>query len=116
MADDPLYQDELEEARTIFADRLEDIELGLDRMDLRVLRQEIHSLKGLAAAYGLSVVAGLAHALEQALTGGDGPDVFQVPVIAYLDRMGEALESPDPADPQLLAALLAAIGGRSNAA
>lgn len=107
-----MADEELNEARQALQDRIEDIETALATVSDRALKQQIHSLKGLAAAYGLVVVAGLAHALEQALAEAGR----QVPITAYLDRMNEALEASDPADPRLLGVLLGVIDARCHAA
>jgi HPt (histidine-containing phosphotransfer) domain-containing protein len=107
---------EVLEGFTVLTDRIDDIEATFAKLTDRQLKQDIHSLKGLAAAYGQAVVAAIAHALENALA----QDRRSTPVTAYLDRMREALEAvvqgADPADRQLLVLLLRLIDARSNAA
>lgn len=103
--------EELAEAREVLGDRLDDLEADLRRLSAQDLAQHIHSIKGLASAYGFKVVAGIAHALESSLAQ-NGP---QTPVLAYLDRMHEALSSSRPDDPALLQGLLETVRVRMHA-
>ena len=65
-----MHADDLEEARLAVADRLSDLEAGLAQLSTNDLKQQVHSLKGLAAAYGLIVIESLCHGLEQRLESG----------------------------------------------
>lgn len=104
-----MYADDLEEARQAVSDRLLDIERLLASATQRDLWQEIHSLKGLGAAYGMTVIEGLSHALEQYLeTAGASREG----ILAFLDRMNEASESDRLDDASYLASLLHTVSER----
>jgi chemotaxis protein histidine kinase CheA len=90
------------EARLALADRIEDLANALGTMTVQEVAREIHSVKGFAASFELHVVAGLAHALET--------DMAQIgantPIINYLDRMVDALDSEVRNDPVWLNQLI----------
>lgn len=83
-----MYADDLEEARLAVTDRLGDLEVGLSQLSTNDLKQQVHSLKGLAAAYGLVVIESLCHSLEQRLENARD----DAAVLAYIDRMNDAVE------------------------
>lgn len=98
--------EELLEVRQVIEDRLHDLEPGLTMMNTALLAREIHSIKGLATAYGLKVCAGLAHALESALAR----NANRLTVIAFLDRMQDSLDCIDRRDdPAYLEQLLGSV-------
>lgn len=90
------------EARLTLADRIEDLANALGTQTVSEVAREVHSIKGLAASFELTVVAGLAHALESdmAKRGAD------TPIIGYLDRMVDALDSEVRNDPVWLGQLI----------
>jgi chemotaxis protein histidine kinase CheA len=90
------------EARLALADRIEDLANALGTMTVPEVTREIHSIKGFAASFELSVVAGLAHALETDMARS-GPNT---PIINYLDRMVDALDSEVRSDPVWLNQLI----------
>lgn len=100
-----MYTEDLDEARLAVADRLTDIEAGLARLPTNDLKQQVHSLKGLAAAYGLIVIESLCHSLEQRLENGRDDTA----VLAYIDRMNEAAEDDRMDDASAIPALEAEI-------
>jgi chemotaxis protein histidine kinase CheA len=100
------------EARLALADRIEDLANVLGTQTVLEVAREVHSIKGLAASFELSVVAGLAHALES--------DMLRLgaatPIINYLDRMVDALDSDVRNDPVWLNQLIRRARGASVAA
>jgi HPt (histidine-containing phosphotransfer) domain-containing protein len=90
------------EARLALADRIEDLAHALGTLTVKEVAREIHSIKGFAASFELRVVAGLAHALETDMAQS-GPDT---PIINYLDRMVDALDSDVRTDPVWLNQLI----------
>lgn len=100
-----MHADDLEEARLAVADRLTDLEAGLLQLSTNDLKQQVHSLKGLAAAYGLIVIESLCHALEQRLESGRD----DAAVLAYIDRMNDAAEDDRMDDASAIPALEAEI-------
>ncbi|QCI80054.1 hypothetical protein E6W36_12680 [Hankyongella ginsenosidimutans] len=100
-----MHADDLEEARLAVADRLSDLEAGLAQLSTNDLKQQVHSLKGLAAAYGLIVIESLCHGLEQRLASGRD----DAAVLAYIDRMNDAAEDDRMDDASVIPALEAEI-------
>jgi HPt (histidine-containing phosphotransfer) domain-containing protein len=107
-----VFEDDLQEARQCLTDRVADLEQSIYHLSPRTLFQEVHSIKGLAQAFGFRVAAGLLHALEDDLqrNGRSGP------LLAYLDRTQEAIESDTLDDPAYLELLLASVSARLSAA
>jgi chemotaxis protein histidine kinase CheA len=99
---------DLAEARQALTDQLLDLERRLMGLSNRQLMQGLHSLKGLAQAYGLRVVAGVLHEVESE-AGRNAP---QAVLIAYLDRAHDALEADVQDDPAYLDQLLATAKAR----
>jgi len=99
------FDDEIdhEEAIQTLGDRLEDLARKVPGLSPDAQRREIHSLKGLAACYGYSVLAGLAHELESELATGCSAGRIG----DYLESMAESLLSGRPCDMRYLDELLA---------
>jgi HPt (histidine-containing phosphotransfer) domain-containing protein len=94
---------ETAEARLELADRIEALALALGTQTVESVAREVHSIKGLAASFELTVVAGLAHSLETDMASM-GPET---PILGYLDRMVDALDSEVRNDPVWLHQLIA---------
>jgi HPt (histidine-containing phosphotransfer) domain-containing protein len=94
--------DDLADARLALADRIEALARALGSLTVAQVTRDIHSIKGLAASYGLVVVSGLAHALESDMAryGADAP------LLEYLDRMIDALDTHVRNDPVWLNQLI----------
>ncbi len=90
------------EARLALADRIEDLANALGTQTVAEVAREVHSIKGLAASFELSVVSGLAHALESDMARFGA----ETPIIGYLDRMVDALDSEVRNDPVWLNQLI----------
>jgi chemotaxis protein histidine kinase CheA len=93
---------ETAEARLVLADRIEDLAHALGTQTVDAVAREVHSIKGLAASFELSVVAGLAHALESDMARNGSA----TPILGYLDRMVDALDSDVRNDPVWLHQLI----------
>jgi chemotaxis protein histidine kinase CheA len=89
--------------------RVQQIEIRLPRLSRAALLTEVHSIKGVARAYGLTAMATLAHHLESAIAG----EAAAALVTTYLDRMVDALGCND--DPQTIDTLLASVNVRLQA-
>jgi HPt (histidine-containing phosphotransfer) domain-containing protein len=76
-----LTPEDWDEVREVLGDRLDDLAAGRLTGDTRALAREIHSLKGIASAYGLRPVASLFHALEDRLAEGEPAAAAVPPVI-----------------------------------
>ncbi len=94
--------DDLADARLALAERIESLALSLGTLTIAQVTRDIHSIKGLAASYGLVVVSGLAHALESDMATYGA----RVPLIDYLDRMIDALDTHVRNDPVWLNQLI----------
>ena len=99
--------EELIEVRDDLCERLCAIEQTLSTTALDQLLGRIHSLKGVARACGLHMVADLAHALESDLAN-EGKAAL---VTSYLDRMQDAIACGN-SDPAVLDCLLATVRSR----
>ncbi len=102
-------REELLEVRDDLCLRVQSIELNLPRLSRAALLREVHSIKGVARAYGLNAMATLAHHLEAAIAGEAGGAL----VTTYLDRMVDALGCND--DPVTINTLLASVNVRLQA-
>jgi HPt (histidine-containing phosphotransfer) domain-containing protein len=93
---------DMAEARLVLADRIEDLANALGTRTVTAVAREVHSIKGLAASFDLAVVAGLAHALESDMARLGA----ETPILGYLDRMVDALDSDVRNDPVWLHQLI----------
>jgi HPt (histidine-containing phosphotransfer) domain-containing protein len=82
MADDDLV------ARDALIERLDALDVGACG---RAIRQELHSLKGLAAAFGMAAAATALHGLEEELRVGVSTDRLR----QALDTIASQLEQED---------------------
>lgn len=95
-------------ARVDIIDRLDSLEHRLATLDPAQQRREVHSLKGVARAFGFEAVAILAHALESEIDGFGRAAV----VTAYLDAMHAAADLPPGPDAASAERLLATVRAR----
>lgn len=107
-----MSDDDWQDAKQALGDRIDDLRTDYRHLPADELARQIHSLKGLAAAYGQRAIAGLIHALEDDLrTQGRA-----TPIASYLDMMDDMLDARRGADIAYLELMLATLHSRFTAA
>ncbi|MEX6722959.1 Hpt domain-containing protein [Parapedomonas caeni] len=107
-----MSDDDWQDAKQALGDRIDDLRADYRRLPVDELARQIHSLKGLSAAYGQRAIAGLIHALEDDLrTQGRA-----TPIASYLDMMDDMLDARRGADIAYLDLMLATLHSRFTAA
>lgn len=99
-------------ARQELSERLYLMEARLSLTPRADFLRQVHSLKGVARAYGFEGVAALAHALEDEINAFANAAAITL----FLDRMHDALDLPEHPHPALIEPLFATIRARLTAA